>query len=65
MDDSWAGEPGCDLLQPPAHTQLSIELHEACRECERPKSTTPPNRIKLLGNVVWAQLEIVHNVTQS
>lgn len=37
----------------------SMEL-QAYGEGEQPKSTTPPNRMKLAGNVVWARLQIVH-----
>lgn len=51
---------------PSREERLSIELQElqTFREGEQPKSATPPNRIKLLGNVVWAQLQIVHYNTK-
>lgn len=50
---------------PSGKERVSIELQElkAFREVEQPKSATPANRIKLLGNVVWAQVQIVHNNT--
>lgn len=50
--------------QQPTHNSsleesLSAELQElqTCRESKRLKSTTPPNRIKLFNNVVWAQVQ--------
>lgn len=67
----WAEESGG---YPQAHTQapsreerLSTELQElqTYREGEQPTSTATPNRMKLLGNVVWARLQIVHYSTKS